>query len=70
MRSELVFQAVKHLENRYQLARLASKATRMLHRPNTRVADTTNEVLARLGEANPIADRRPERTSPGLKNAA
>ena len=35
MRSDLVFGALSHVSNRYQLCQLASKATRKLHKPNT-----------------------------------
>ncbi len=55
MRSDLIFGALAHLENRYQLCQLASKATRKLHRPNTRLQDTTNEVLTRFQQKNPAA---------------
>jgi hypothetical protein len=41
------------VSNRYQLCQLASKATRKLHKPNTRLQDTTNEVLGRFQTANP-----------------
>jgi hypothetical protein len=50
MRSELVFEAVHTLRNRYTLCQLASKATRKFHRPNTRIQDTTNEVLQRIAD--------------------
>ncbi len=53
MRSELIFGALTHVTNRYQLCQLASKATRKLHKPNTRLQDTTNEVLFRFRDANP-----------------
>lgn len=53
MRSDLVFGALAHVSNRYQLCQLASKATRKLHKPNTRLQDTTNEVLVRFRTANP-----------------
>ena len=53
MRSDLVFGALSHVANRYQLCQLASKATRKLHKPNTRLQDTTNEVLGRFHTANP-----------------
>jgi hypothetical protein len=53
MRSDLVFKAVSQVANRYQLCQLASKATRKLHKPNTRVQDTTNEVLCRFESSNP-----------------
>jgi hypothetical protein len=53
MRSDLVFGALSHVSNRYQLCQLASKATRKLHKPNTRLQDTTNEVLVRFQTTNP-----------------
>jgi hypothetical protein len=55
MRSDLVFGALSHVSNRYQLCQLASKATRKLHKPNTRVQDTANEVLARFQTINPAS---------------
>ena len=54
MRSELVFGASEFVTNRYLLVKLAAKAIRAFHRPNTRVAETTNEVLRRFGFANPL----------------
>ena len=53
MRSDLVFGALAHVSNRYQLCQLASKAARKLHKPNTRLQDTTNEVLIRFRKNNP-----------------
>jgi hypothetical protein len=53
MRSDLVFGALSSVSNRYQLCQLASKATRKLHKPNTRLQDTTNEVLVRFHNTNP-----------------
>ncbi len=53
MRSDLVFGALSHVSNRYQLCQLASKATRKLHKPSTRLQDTTNEVLVRFHSTNP-----------------
>jgi hypothetical protein len=53
MRSDLVFGALSHVTNRYQLCQLASKATRKLHKPNSRLQDTTNEVLVRFHTTNP-----------------
>jgi hypothetical protein len=55
MRSDLIFGALAHVKNRYQLCQLASKATRKLHKPNTRLQDTTNEVLVRFHDSDPIA---------------
>jgi hypothetical protein len=53
MRSDLVFGALSHVSNRYQLCQLASKATRKLHKPNTRLQDTANEVFSRFQTADP-----------------
>lgn len=55
MRSELIFGATTYVSNRFLLTRLASKAIRKLHKPNTRVEDTTNDVLVRFSQANPLA---------------
>ncbi|MGB8262043.1 MAG: DNA-directed RNA polymerase subunit omega [Terracidiphilus sp.] len=55
MRSDLVFGALSHVSNRYQLCQLASKATRKLHKPNTRLQDTTNDVLVRFQYSHPEA---------------
>jgi hypothetical protein len=55
MRSDLIFGAMTHVSNRFLLTRLASKATRSFHRPNTRIEDTANEVFERFTHANPLA---------------
>jgi hypothetical protein len=55
MRSELIFGAMTHVSNRFLLTRLASKATRSFHRPNTRIEDTANEVFERFAHLNPLA---------------
>jgi hypothetical protein len=54
MRSDLIFGALTHVNNRYELCQLASKATRKLHKPNTRLQDTTNEVLDRFKDTIPM----------------
>ena len=64
MRSDLVFGALSHVSNRYQLCQLASKATRKLHKPNTRLQDTTNEVLDRFHTTNPGAPAQKEEPVP------
>ncbi|HZS27873.1 MAG TPA: DNA-directed RNA polymerase subunit omega [Candidatus Angelobacter sp.] len=51
MRSDLIYDALDTVRNRYLLCQLLSKATRKFHRPNTRVQDTMNEVLVRVGKA-------------------
>jgi hypothetical protein len=53
MRTELTFRALVSEPNRYRLVQLAAKATRALHRPNTRVQDTMNDALDRLSAASP-----------------
>ena len=55
MRSKLVFDAMAYVSNRYLLTRVASTATRKLHRPNTRIQETTNDVLVRLTRTSPTA---------------
>ena len=48
MHSELAFKAFIYESNRYQLCRLIAKGTRKLHRPNTRLQETTNDVIERF----------------------
>jgi hypothetical protein len=54
MRSDLVFVAIRQVSNRFLLAEALAKATRRLHKPGTRIEDTTNDILERFGTANPI----------------
>jgi hypothetical protein len=71
MRSDLVFEAVHTLRNRYMLCQLASKATRKFHKPNTRIQDTTNDVLQLIAESerqNIIVE--PETASEAQRRAA
>jgi hypothetical protein len=56
MRSQLVFDSTMRIANRYLLVMLASKATRKLHRPNSRIPDTTNHALAHLAGAELTVD--------------
>lgn len=51
MRSDLIYEALDTVNNRYLLCQLVSKATRKFHRPSTRIQDTMNEVLVRVGRA-------------------
>ncbi len=60
MRSDLIFGALTHVNNRYQLCQLASKATRKLHKPNTRLQDTTNDVLERFKDTVPMGETEVE----------
>ncbi len=51
MRSNLIFDALRTVQNRYMLCQIAAKATRKFHRPNTRIQETMNEVLTRVGDS-------------------
>ena len=71
MRSNLVFEALHTLRNRYMLCQLASKATRKFHRPNTRIQETINEVLDKISasERDDIL-REPEVVAEAQRRAA
>lgn len=71
MRSNLVFEAVHTLRNRYLLCQLASKATRRFHRPATRIQQTMNDVLEKIStaERNDIL-REPEIVAEQQRRAA
>ena len=71
MRSDLVFEALHTLKNRYMLCQLASKATRRFHRPNTRIQETMNEVLDRIGDTErEQLLREPEKVAEQQRRAA
>jgi len=53
MRSDLIYDALDTVNNRYLLCQLVSKATRKFHKPNTRVQETMNDVLERVGAEQP-----------------
>ena len=53
MRSELIFRALTQVPNRFLLTKLAAKATRKLHKPNTRIQETTNDVFVRFSRVSP-----------------
>lgn len=54
MRSDLIFDALPQVSNRYQLCRLAATATRKLHKPRTRIQDTRNSVQMRPSKSSPV----------------
>jgi hypothetical protein len=58
MRSELVHTALNREPNCYALCHLIAKATRALHRPNTRLQDTMNEALQLLAQEQPQTKSR------------
>ena len=51
MRSDLVYDALKTVRNRYLLCQAASKATRKFHRPATRIQETMNNVFTRVARS-------------------
>jgi hypothetical protein len=53
MRSEYVFAAVKEIENRFMLCRVASVSTRRLHIDSTRSSETINKSLNLIAAGNP-----------------
>lgn len=70
MRSDLIFGALTHVSNRYQLCQLASKATRKLHKPNTRLQDTTNDVLDRFRDTVPMEQAKADKVELQERRAA
>ena len=61
MRSDLIYDALKTVQNRYTLCQVASKSTRKFHRPNTRIQDTMNNVFLRVAQTprpNLVAERQ------------
>ncbi len=70
-RSDMVFEALHTLRNRYMLCQLASKATRKFHRPNTRIQETMNEVLDRIaGSDRQQVLSEPEHVAEAQRRAA
>ena len=49
MRSELVFDKVAEIPNRYYLCRLIMVSTRKVHKPGSRFQDTINSMLSSSG---------------------
>ena len=72
MRSDLIYDALGTVQNRYMLCQLASKATRKFHKPNTRVQETMNDVLVRFGNARASQHvvSEPERVAEPQRRAA
>jgi len=52
MRAELIRVALAGETNRFLLTQVIAKATRKMHQPHTRIADTMNEVIALLAANN------------------
>ena len=52
MRSDLIYDALTTVPNRYMLCQVASKATRKFHKPNSRIQETMNEVLSHFGNVD------------------
>lgn len=64
MRSKLVFEAGRKIENRFLLSSTVMKATKKLHVPSTRTEDTVNYVLAEVGKGMRIHAEPPKVTPP------
>lgn len=71
MRSKLIHEALRSVQNRYMLCQLASKATRKFHRPNTRIQETMNDVMVRFGRTHEASlAEQPERFASAERRAA
>ena len=71
MRAELTFKALARESNRFLLCRAVARATRKLHRPNTRVQETMNNAFERLGgSSQTVAAAVPEPASVQQRRAA
>lgn len=57
MRSDLIHAALTNVPSRYLLVNAASRATRLLHRPQTQVSETVNEVLIFFHDHKPIVEQ-------------
>ena len=64
MRSELVYEAVLKIENRFLLAATAMRAAKRLHLASTRIEDTVNNVLAEVAKGTKVHGELPEITPP------
>ena len=64
MRSDLIYDALDTVRNRYLLCQLISKATRKFHKPNTRVQETMNEVLERFSTSADLERKRAAQEMP------
>jgi hypothetical protein len=64
VRSFLVFEAAKKIENRFLLSSTAMKATRKLHMPSTRTEDTVNRVLNEVAKGGRVISALPEVAPP------
>jgi len=51
MRSDLVHRAITRIGSRYHLCHLVCKGARKFHRLDTRLQDTTNDILVRLASS-------------------
>ena len=64
MRSEYVFAAVKEINNRFLLCRMASASARRLHQGATQPSETINKSLKLIAAAEP----EEHQTVPGFDN--
>lgn len=64
MRSNLVYAAGLHVENRFLLASTAMRAVRKLHVDATRTEDTINRVFTEIANCRQIIGKLPEIVPP------
>lgn len=60
MRSELVYAAGLHIENRFLLATIVMRAVRTLHIDSARTEDTANQVFAEVAKGRYVHAELPE----------
>lgn len=70
MRSEYVFAAMKEIENRFMLCRVASISTRRLHIDSTRSSDTINKSLNLIAAGDKSAKAEPSDAHLNANNGA
>lgn len=64
MRSQLVFESVRKINNRFLLATTVMLATKKLHVNSTRTEDTINRVLTEVATGTPLHGKLPEVVPP------
>jgi hypothetical protein len=64
MRSELVYEAGRKIQNRFLLAAVAMRAAGKLHVSSTRTEDTVNRVFAEVAKGTRVHGKLPEIVPP------
>jgi hypothetical protein len=63
MRSEIITEALEK-QNAFELCHRTFKLVRKSHKPNTRIQETTNDVLQRIAAVDPSSAAASESASP------